>query len=395
MSNFSLFYILLIHFKVYNTTSELPSFWDTLPTHDVFLKTPFLKALEDSSPSNINSYYLCVFKETKPVGIAILQRVQMYTDDIFRKSSNNVFKQVAKQLIAKIVRGNAIVVGNLMHTGQHGLFYIHEEVSQDIFLETISKALIELSKNIKKQFNKNIRIVAFKDYFEEDTIHSSVGFFKNENLYKVQVQPNMVFPIAQNWETPENYIEAFTKKYRDRYKRARKKGRLLERKELSLEDLETHSKVLYKLYENVSDNAGVNSFKLAKNHFNSLKKYLQDKFKVFGYFLNNELVGFYTLILNGNDLETYFLGYNQKVQHQYQMYLNMLYDMACFGINNNFKKVVFARTAMEIKSSMGAKPYTMHIYLKHTNNFIANTLLKCIVKYMNPIREWEERHPFK
>ena len=107
------------------------------------------------------------------------------------------------------------------------------------------------------------------------------------------------------------------------------------------------------------------------------------------------MVGFYSLIINDNELETYFLGYNQSVQHQHQMYLNMLYDMACFGIENNFKKVVFARTAMEIKSSIGAKPYTMHIYLKHTNNFVANTMLKLIVKYMNPIREWQERHPFK
>ena len=47
------------------------------------------------------------------------------------------------------------------------------------------------------------------------------------------------------------------------------------------------------------------------------------------------------------------------------------------------------------KSSIGAKPNTMHVYLKHTNNFIANTVLKCIVKYMNPIKKWEERHPFK
>ena len=30
----------------------------------------------------------------------------MYADDIFRKTSNNGLKQIAKQLIAKIVRGN-------------------------------------------------------------------------------------------------------------------------------------------------------------------------------------------------------------------------------------------------------------------------------------------------
>jgi len=69
--------------------------------------------------------------------------------------------------------------------------------------------------------------------------------------------------------------------------------------------------------------------------------------------------------------------------------------MLCFGIENNFKKVVYARTAMEIKSSVGAKANNMHIYMKHTNNFVANTILKGIVKYLNPIRQWQPRNPFK
>jgi hypothetical protein len=50
---------------------------------------------------------------------------------------------------------------------------------------------------------------------------------------------------------------------------------------------------------------------------------------------------------------------------------------------------------MEIKSSIGAKPHHMSLYLKHTNNVIANAILKAVVKYANPVRDWDERHPFK
>ena len=385
----------MIHFNIYNTVDELPQAWNTLSTSDVFLKTPFLKALEQSSPSNITTYYLCVYNENKLAGIAILQRVQMYANDIFRKTSDHRLIQMAKQIIAKIVKGNAIIVGNLMHTGQHGLFFVAEEISQDQFLKQVNEAIENLSKSIKKTYNKKIKIIAFKDYFEDDSIHSNIDFFKSRNLFKVQVQPNMLFSIPTSWNSKEDYITAFTKKYRDRYKRARKKAIALQCKELDLESIKTHSDTLYELYENVSDNAGVNSFKLSPNHFYSLKEHLKDDFKVFGYFLNTQVVGFYTLIINNNELETYFLGYNQELQHRYQMYLNMLYNMVSYGIENKFKTIVFARTAMEIKSSIGAKPFTMHIYLSHTNNLIANTLLKCIVKYMNPIKKWQERHPFK
>jgi hypothetical protein len=384
----------LLDHKIYRTTSEIPLAWDTLATNDVFLKTPFLTGLENSSPSNITSFYIGIFKAEKLVGIAVIQRVEMYLDDVFRRTSNNYVKQLGKQLISNFVRGNALVVGNLMHTGQHGIYYDEKEITQNDFLNMIQEAIEDLTIEIKETFNKKIRIIAFKDYFDDDKIHQSTAYFKNQNLYKIQVQPNMMFHILNTWKEPENYIANFNKKYKRRYKTARKKSADLVFKELNEAFIETHSKALFKLYETVSDNARVNSFKLAENHFLSLKQSLKDNFKVFGYFLKDELVGFYTLILNYDKLETYFLGYKREIQHTYQMYLNMLFNMASYGIENNFKTIVYARTAMEIKSSIGAKPHNMHIYLKHTNNFIANTIMKCVVKFMNPIRKWEERHPF-
>ena len=384
----------MIDFKIYNSVRDLPQAWDELPVEDLFLKTPFLKALENSSPTNISTYYVAIFSSEILAGIAIVQRVELYVNDVFRKTSNQFFKRCGKVLISKIVKGNALIVGNLMHTGQHGLYFNSDYLTQEHYLEKVSEGLRLLSKQIKAKFNKKIRIIAYKDYFEDDEIHLSEAYFRREKLYKAHVQPNMIFKVRDHWKSPENYVASFNKKYRSRYKTARKKGADFERKELNLETIKSMSKKLYELYENVSDNAGVNSFKLDSDHFYNLKLQLKENFKVFGYFLNNELVGFYTLILNFDELETYFLGYNQEFQHRYQMYLNMLFDMAFFGIENRFKSVIFARTAMEIKSSIGAKPYPMQIYVKHTNNFIANTVLKLIVKYANPIREWEERHPF-
>lgn len=384
----------MIEFKIYTHTSELPDEWDKLPVNDVFLRRSFLTALQASSPQNISQYYLGVFKDQKLIGIAIIQRVEMYLDDVFRNKKNSQLKQLSKQLISKIVRGNALVVGNLMHTGQHGLFFLEEEIQQHDFLEIIYKAIEELTRYIKTKFNKKVRIIVFKDYFENDAISKSDQFFKAKKLFKAQVQPNMIFQVRDTWKTPKDYTAAFNKKYRRRYRTAVNKLSPISKEELNLEAIKNHSEDLYELYLNVSNNARVNSFKLHKNHFVALKEDLKSQFKVFGYFLNHKLVGFYTLILNNDKLETYFLGYDEELQHKHQMYLNMLFDMAFFGIENQFKTIVYARTAMEIKSSIGAKPYNMYIYLKHTNHFLANTILKFIVKYMNPIKTWEERHPF-
>jgi len=384
----------LIDFKIYRQANKLPAVWDALPSKDVFLKTDFLKGLEASIPKNISAYYVGVFKDGILVGIAVFQRVELYANDIFRKSNSSKLKQIAKQLLSKIVKGNALVVGNLMHTGQHGLFHSNNQISQTEFLSQIEQALEVLKLEIYSTFNRKIRVIVFKDYFEEDVIHDNLNFFKANNFYKIQVQPNMVFSISEAWNNTEDYISAFNKKYLRRYNTARKKAIHLEYRPLNADYLKNNSESLYKLYETVSDHAGINTFKLQENHFYELKIHLKDKFQVFGVFLEAELVGFYSLILNNNTLETYFLGYRKSLQHQYQMYLNMLFNMVSFGIENGFKDIVFARTAMEIKSSIGAKPITMHIYLNHTNSIIANTILKGIVTYLNPIQKWEERQPF-
>ncbi|WP_232735118.1 GNAT family N-acetyltransferase [Olleya sp. Bg11-27] len=385
----------MIHFKIYKSVSELPMAWDGLPTGDVFLKTPFLKALALSGPENIETNYVAIYKDDILAGITIIQRVELYLDNVFRNTSDKALKRLTKRVIAKVVKGNTLIVGNLMHTGQHGLYYNSKIISQTSYLETIFEAIDFLAIEIKKAYNKTVRMVCFKDYFETDSIHLESVFFIKNHLYKVQVQPNMLLDIPKEWESISDYTSALTKKYRSRYKSALKKAGNITKKELSLEAIDKGSETIYKLYKNVSDNAKVNSFILNDRHFYNLKKELGAQFKLFGYYLHEELVGFYTLILNDNQLETYFLGYNPEFQYKHQLYLNMLYDMLSFGIDNSFKTVVYARTAMEIKSSVGAVPKTMHIYMKHTNQWLLNPALKFIVKTLTPIKKWEERHPFK
>ncbi|WP_231567345.1 GNAT family N-acetyltransferase [Lacinutrix sp. Hel_I_90] len=384
----------LIHYKLYDTVNNLPDSWDRLQAHDLFLKTNFLKGLEYSCPDNITPFYVGIFKAEALVGIAIIQRVEMYFDDIFRDTSDKYLYRKAKQIVAKIVRGNALIIGNLMHTGQHGLYCNTQVITFETYLNTLDSAICKIKAEIKDKQGKKIRIIAFKDYFEDDVMHQNRAFFKKHNMYKVEMQPNMIFELPESWNSVDDYTSSLKKKYRDRYKTARKKGLNIIKKELTLAEIKSKETELFQLYKTVSDNAGVNSFVLCDHHFSRLKQELENQFKIFAYFLEDILVGFYTLILNNNRLETYFLGYNKALQYKHQLYLNMLYDMASFAIENKYSAIIYARTAMEIKSSVGAKPRTMYIYMKHTNNLVANTLLKFIVKYLNPITVWQERHPF-
>ena len=208
-------------------------------------------------------------------------------------------------------------------------------------------------------------------------------------MYEFNTQPNMVFELDKNWNTNDDYIAALSKKYRDQYKRAHKKFEGVETRELSLDDIISQENRIYELYHHVAKNAPFNTFFLAKNHFSSFKKQCGARFVLVGYYLNDILVGFHTLLLNGDILETYFLGYDEQVQKEKMLYLNMLYNMTKFGIENQFKRIIFGRTALEIKSSIGAKPVIMSGFIYHNNKLI-NHYFDKIFPRLEPTLAWQK-----
>ncbi len=381
-------------YHIYHSCKELPNNWDIVVKHDIFLQSAYLKVLENASPANIQLFYVGVFSANELVGVAVIQRVQLYLKDMFRLTKVSCFKDFFQNTISKIVKGNILVVGNLTHTGQHGVFFQSDKKSQTDYLNLLFSAIEDLKKQIKLKQNKKIRAIMFKDYFEDDVIHNERALFENHKFTKVSVQPNMVMGMKTHWISNNDYIKDFNKKYRDRYKTAKKKLATIKVEELSLEVIKNQSNKLHELYLNVSNHAKFNTFLLPENHFYALKETLKERFKIFGYYLEDQLIGFYTLILNNENLETYFLGYDNEHQYANKLYLNMLFDMAEFGIENSFKNVVYARTAMEIKSSVGAVPRPMFVYVKHTNS-ILNSVLKQLFGLMDPTQKWEARHPFK
>lgn len=384
----------MTHFKRYVSTAQIPLAWNALVRHDIFLQMPYLKALEKAAPTTITPYYIGVFKDDALVGIALIQRVELYAKDIFRTDSSSKLLAIFKDGLSRILKGNILVVGNMTHTGQHGMYFNSESISPIEFLEILYEAIEDLKTHIKEQGTKSIRAVLFKDYFKNDSIHQATKLLIRQGFYHLDVQPNMILDIRQHWQTIYDYFNDLNKKYKIRYKRAKKKLGPITLKEMTTDAILENSDQLYHLYKNVSNKASFNTFVLPKYHFYTYKLQLKNNFRIFAYYQSGQMIGFFSLIMNKAKLETYFLGYEDAHQHTNQLYLNMLYDMISFGIENGVETIVFARTALEIKSSVGATPRPMSMYMRHTHP-IVNVLLKFIFKVMNPELIFEERHPFK
>lgn len=376
-------------FKIFSSTTELPENWNDLAVRNIFLSKEYLTVLEESAPINMTCHFIGFYKKEILVGIALSQFLDVNQLKSFGERDRCV-KTSVRNFIFKNFSSHVLFMGNNMLTGQNAFIFLEGTHTKEIL--KVLKEASEALQIIFKQKGRKVHLTSFKDFTKEDIATFEPTGFKDH--YRFCIQPNMVFEIREKWSSFEDYLSDLSKKYRDQYKRSRKKAEGIEKRKMNLEDILEYEDTIYDLYFHVAKNAPFNTFFLAKNHFSAFKKILKDKFLFYGYFIDKKLIGFNTLIKNGDSMDTYFLGYDETIQREKMLYLNMLYDMVAYSINKGFKEVVFARTALEIKSSIGARPIEMYGYIRHSNTLI-NKKIDFIFDYLEPKTEWQKRNPFK
>lgn len=376
-------------FKIYFSAKELPENWNNYAEQNIFLSQNYLKALEISAPKNMICHFIGLFHEEELVGIVVTQFLDLNKLESFGERDKCI-KTAVRNIAFKNFCSHVLVIGNNMLTGQNA-YSFSNKIDAVEALKTIKRATTQLKKILSDK-GLNVHATTFKDFTKEEIPNFiSAGF---DDSYQFSTQPNMIFRVPDNWKSEQDYIDNLTKKYRDQYKRARKKASGIEKRKMDLSDIIKQEDIIYDLYYHVAKNAHFNTFFLTKNHFRTLKEVLKDQFLFYGYFLDEKLIGFNTIIKNGKVMDTYFLGYDDTIQREKMLYLNMLYDIVAYSINKGYKEIVFARTALEIKSSIGAQPQEMFGFIKH-NNPIIDLAIEKIFCYLDPEVIWQERNPFK
>lgn len=373
------------NFKIFNSTKELPEEWNSIiGQHNIMLSEEYFRVLEESKPTNMKYSFVGFFSDEDLIGGALFQYLNFIEHKSFQKGE---MLCSIRNFLAKQLSKDVMILGNNMLTGQNGFYFNTSKISTEKAITLLNEA----SKVVSNVLGKT-SLVIYKDY--QKSFLKNFDKEKFKSFYRFSVQPNMILNIKPEWKTFEDYSNDLSKKYRARLKSAKKKINGIQKRELDIESIKKYQNEMNILYQNVAENAPFNTFFLKENHFESMKYHLKENFKVFGYFFNEKLIGFYTLILNNNDIDTYFLGYDKEIQKEKQIYLNMLFDMTEFGISNQSKRIVFGRTALEIKSTIGAEPVEIFGLIKHNNKAI-NPFMEKIFTSLNPKVGWIQRKPFK
>jgi predicted N-acyltransferase len=384
--------------SIHTNIREIAGDWDTIGSDNVFLHSEYLQTIENFPPKGLKPYYLLIRDGVgKLIGKVYLQSKKFKAQEsltISRKTDCPSFFSTLgfylKEHVARKVEFRSIACGNLMVSGEHGFKFISEidSAQQHLMVDLAIKRLID---ELATQ-GEDISIVLLKDFSDSNVFNQNTGF--GPELYSFKVQPNMVLKVRDHWKKFEDYLGDMSSKYRVRYKRARKKLDGIEIRPIRNEELEFLKERMFELYKNIANTAGFNLFILSPDYIPELARRLGEKVRITGYFKEGELVGYTTLIANGGELEAHFLGFDSTVNTECQLYLNMLYEMARTAIEQGFRSLNYSRTALEIKSSVGAVPVALNLYIRHQKS-VQNKFLPKLFDFLSPVEEWVQRHPFK
>jgi len=338
--------------------------------------------------------YLLFFRNDRPVGVAYFQIYPYSTRYSFkslRESQGGSLPDRLKGWLADKVKMHALVCGNLMITGEHG-FEFQPDISDEDRIRLVLGAMEKVFSDLKYEY-PSFHLYFIKELSQLSDKYSSDMLQQNE-FYRFQVQPSMMMKFDRNWKAPDDYLLDLKSKYRLRMRKARERARDLISRKLNLEEITKAESTIHSLFQEVVDDADFHMVDLKAGYFARLKKGLEAQFQFQAYYEEDEMIGFISYLVDDGRLFAHFTGFRRDLNTAYDLYLNILLDLINIAILEGHQEIDFSRTAMEIKSSVGAIPQDMYGYLKH-DQFIPNFLLGKIFRYFYPGEDWQQRRPLK
>jgi hypothetical protein len=278
--------------------------------------------------------------------------------------------------------------GNNLVSGEHGFLFSDMVKADDA--HTILLKIVDLIAQEEK-LSGTISAILLKDYhrplFSKKTLTA-------EKYSEFEGEPNMVVAIPAGIGALNEYVDRFSKKYRNRAKAIFRKMDGITVKELGLTEIKKREKEIYRLYEEVFNRAKFRLVKLPSHYFSHVKEGFADAFTITAYFKDDTLIAFTSaFVMPDNSLEAHYIGVNYEMNSTYDLYQNILYSFIKQGIERGCAKVNLGRTAAEIKTTVGAKPESLICYIKPQNT-ISKIIQKPFISFMQPA-EWTPRNPFK
>ena len=375
----------------FSSLDEIPAhIWVELScSKNIYFHPAFLKSFEKNHTNISFSYVVLLDKKKQAIAFASIKIIDFYLNSI--KTDFGLLRRVGESIgvISAKKALKLLICGNLFVSGEHGIFIKENQNKKEI--------IREIAKNIHQFINSNHKlknqIDAFllKDFPLESL--SIANELKKSGYHAFSVEPNMKLEIQEHWINFNAYLGAMKTKFRVKAKRALTLSKALNIEEVTFQNIDKQLPKMTALYEKVAGNATFDLGLFNLETYRDLKKQFGNNYILKTYWLEDEIVGFVSGIVNEKSLDAHFVGIDYKRNRTHAVYQRMLYDYVEIAIQLKLKTVNFGRTASEIKSSIGAVPENLTMYLRHKKT-VKNKILKLFLQRVQPT-PFDQKFPFK
>lgn len=166
------------------------------------------------------------------------------------------------------------------------------------------------------------------------------------------------------WDSFDDYMLSLRSHYRYRLGRALKKGNSAVIKKLT--DNSMFSEKMYSLYLNVYEKSDYKLEKLSIDFFRRMPS------SIYVFYIQDEPAAFVQLGSGNEELFFIFGGIDYSLNHEYDLYINMLLFILKYGIENKYVSIDMGQTAEDAKMKLGCSLTKKYMHIYHPN---------CIVRF--------------
>ncbi len=369
-------------YTIYDTAADLPIDWNQ--HQEVKHLCVGIDSIEKAQVPNIKNYYVVTSHDDKPVYLSYYQLLSV--TPIHFNLGEKKLQQAALSLALRIVKPTLLVTGNLF---RHDVLFF--QFLQHDFTDQEKAACYQETTDYMINYT-NASGIFLKD------VEKSIAPFIQQDVSYIQMQEDvsMEIVIPAHWKSFKDYEAELKHKYLQRCKKIRKAFDGIRIEEFDALQITQYAKDMELLYLQVSQKQLVSMGNINDQFFCELKRVMKEKYKVYGFFCQDKLIAFSSVVKHEDEYDMNYIGIDYAYNHQYQLYFNILFHCLENAIALDSRKLILGRTAPEAKAILGCEPDYRFSFYK-LRNVIVNWFYKMVASYFQEQQgeKWKDRHPFK
>ncbi|MCH1438045.1 MAG: GNAT family N-acetyltransferase [Rubripirellula sp.] len=365
--------------------------WDKVTANSsVFLSREYLASAQNEFTSDIVRDFALIYDAEQPVAAIATQTFDVTGPQLVRTDAANP-KDLPEQWKRKslsFLKRRIMMCGNVHTWGPHGIAITDGHDQQKVW-HGVADCLYRIRR--ANRLHGQIDYVIIKDLCESDQFDATpLNSFRYRPL---ETEPNMVLTLDPQWRSMDDYLASLTKRYRAAAKKVMKPFASPNLSLSHIQDIQSEAEKILELYKAVASKADTCLFELRNTTLPRTAAALGDRFVTIGIRENDQLIGFVTIIRDGETAIGFYLGMDYDANSRLPVYHALLLSVVEQAIRWRCKDVSFGRTALDAKSRLGCKPENVHVWVRHRVP-VLNFVVQQIMKNVNH-EEPPDRNPFK